>query len=359
MVSHEGLDGLLKLLGPPGLPAERLADRMNRASAETYDVVVCTTRWAAAEFRRLAVPNLVRVPRGVDLETFTPERYDAKLRATFPPVRCSSNRGRLSPEKHPDRPIAALAELRRRGVPATLGVGDPRPGGGWRGWAALLAEAMAPCDELELGNYARCGALVEDVVADQPPRALAQRPAYASVLPDPGRMLRVPEIVNRPLARRVRAINAVFEHLAVTYGAIHLDLVRHPAVYDPRMWGAIGFIRASVVIGFSPGCSPIASPRPACRRAAVPTRARRTRRRARGRRRTGWRPGGPAGCGGVRPICCRRSRGWSPPRSGTILETRRPGSTTGSAENSPGSCPPGAGEGLDHTEFNAVSDGAG
>jgi alpha-1,6-mannosyltransferase len=120
MVSHEGLDGLLKLLGPPGLPAERLADRMNRASAETYDVVVCTTRWAAAEFRRLAVPNLVRVPLGVDLETFTPERYDAKLRATFPAgpllVHCS----RLSPEKRPDRPISALAELRRRGVPATL-----------------------------------------------------------------------------------------------------------------------------------------------------------------------------------------------------------------------------------------------
>lgn len=120
MVSHEGLDGLLKLLGPPGLPAERLADRMNRASAETYDVVVCTTRWAAAEFRRLAVPNLMRVPLGVDLETFTPERYDAKLRSLFPAgpllVHCS----RLSPEKRPDRPIAALAELHRRGVPATL-----------------------------------------------------------------------------------------------------------------------------------------------------------------------------------------------------------------------------------------------
>lgn len=120
MVSHEGLDGLLKLLGPPGLPAERLADRMNRASAERYDVVLCTTRWAEAEFRRLGVPNLVRVPLGVDLVTFAPERYDATLRADFPAgpllVHCS----RLSPEKRPDRPILALAELRRRGVPASL-----------------------------------------------------------------------------------------------------------------------------------------------------------------------------------------------------------------------------------------------
>jgi alpha-1,6-mannosyltransferase len=122
MVSHEGLAGLLHLLGPPGLPAQRLADRMNQASADSYDVVVCTTRWAAAEFRRLAVPNLVRVPLGVDLESFSPDRYDERLRSTMAEgngpllVHCS----RLSPEKRPDRPIAALAELRRRGVRATL-----------------------------------------------------------------------------------------------------------------------------------------------------------------------------------------------------------------------------------------------
>ena len=122
MVSHEGLAGLLQLLGPPGLPSQRLADRMNRASADAYDVVMCTTQWAAAEFRRLAVPNLVRVPLGVDLTTFSPDRYDVSLRSVLAGdggpllVHCS----RLSPEKRPDRPIAALAELRRRGVPATL-----------------------------------------------------------------------------------------------------------------------------------------------------------------------------------------------------------------------------------------------
>lgn len=162
------------------------------------------------------------------------------------------------------------------GDSVTVGLGDPLPDGGWRGWAVLLAEAIAPAGGLELGNYARCGALVEDVAADQLPRALAQRPSHASVLvgvndtlrgefelatiaarleetvvalhgigtvvltaslPDPGRMLRVPKIVCRPLTRRVQAINAVFEHLAMSYGTIHLDLARHPAVYDPRMWG--------------------------------------------------------------------------------------------------------------------------
>jgi hypothetical protein len=146
---------------------------------------------------------------------------------------------------------------------------------------------MAPCGELEVGNHARCGAPVEDVAADRLPRVLAQRPAYASVpvgangtlrgwfepaliavrpeetvaalrgigtvvltagLPDPGGgWLRVPEVVDRPLARRVRGINAVFKPLAVTYGTIHIDSVRHPAIYDAHMWGSTGFIRASVV----------------------------------------------------------------------------------------------------------------
>jgi len=121
MISHDSLAGILGMLGPPRL-SQRLADRMNRASAEAYDVVVCTTRWAEDEFRRLAVPNLVRVPLGVDLTSFSPERYDEKLRSSLARpgehllVHCS----RLSPEKRPDRPIAALAELRSRGVNAVL-----------------------------------------------------------------------------------------------------------------------------------------------------------------------------------------------------------------------------------------------
>jgi lysophospholipase L1-like esterase len=163
------------------------------------------------------------------------------------------------------------------GDSVTVGLGDPLPEGGWRGWAALLADAMAPAGSRELGNFARCGALIEDVATDQLPRALAQRPSHASVLvgvndtlrgdfelapvaarleetvvalrragavvltanlPDPGRMLRLPEIVRRPLARRVHAINAVFDHLAAVHGTVHLDLATHPAVYDPGMWGA-------------------------------------------------------------------------------------------------------------------------
>jgi alpha-1,6-mannosyltransferase len=132
MVSHETLEGLVRHWGPPGVPARLVADRLNRATAAAYDLVVCTTEWSAAEFHRLGVTNVVRVPLGVDLTKFGPARYDAELRASLAApgepllVHCS----RLSSEKCPERPIAALAELRRRGVAASLVVvGDgPRRG---------------------------------------------------------------------------------------------------------------------------------------------------------------------------------------------------------------------------------------
>ncbi|GII60236.1 GDP-mannose-dependent alpha-(1-6)-phosphatidylinositol dimannoside mannosyltransferase [Sphaerisporangium krabiense] len=126
MVSHESLDGLLRLFAPDGTPVRPLADRLNRATAADFDVVVCTTAWAAAEFRRLGVPNLVQVPLGVDLDRFHPRHRDpGPPGAPGEPliVHCS----RLSAEKRPDRPIDALAELRRRGVPARLVVAGDGP----------------------------------------------------------------------------------------------------------------------------------------------------------------------------------------------------------------------------------------
>src|SRR5262245_27162038 len=38
--------------------ARALADTLNARTAQAYAQVVCTTRWAAAEFERLGVPNL-------------------------------------------------------------------------------------------------------------------------------------------------------------------------------------------------------------------------------------------------------------------------------------------------------------
>ena len=54
----------------------------------------------------------------------------------------------------------------------TLGVGDPAPGDGWRGWAALLADSLPGG---RLVNLAANGARVADVERTQLPRALELR----------------------------------------------------------------------------------------------------------------------------------------------------------------------------------------
>jgi lysophospholipase L1-like esterase len=154
----------------------------------------------------------------------------------------------------------------------TLGMGDPLPGGAWRGWAALLASAMAV---EEFHNLAVSGALSVDVERQQLPRALELRPDVASVivgvndtlrrtfdvarvgaaaahtvaalaaadavvltmrLPDPGRMFGLPAALARPLSRRTRAVNRVVDAVALRFGTLHFDAANHPATYDRRMW---------------------------------------------------------------------------------------------------------------------------
>jgi alpha-1,6-mannosyltransferase len=94
-----------------------------------FDHVVATTQFAANEFQRLGVTNLVRVPLGVDLETFHPCHRDESLRSTMLQddehliVHC----GRLSPEKKVERSIDTLVALRERGVPARLVVAGDGP----------------------------------------------------------------------------------------------------------------------------------------------------------------------------------------------------------------------------------------
>jgi alpha-1,6-mannosyltransferase len=129
MVSHDSLAALAQMFRPPGLSVRQLVDRLNRNTASSFDVVVCTTAWAAAEFRRLGVPNLVQVPLGVDLASFHPARCDQGLRSELAPgdVRLLVHCSRLSPEKRPERAIGALAELRRRGMRAVLVIAGDGP----------------------------------------------------------------------------------------------------------------------------------------------------------------------------------------------------------------------------------------
>src|SRR5689334_24794436 len=154
----------------------------------------------------------------------------------------------------------------------TLGMGDPVPGGGWRGWAALLGGTLP---QAEVHNLAVSGALAADVERVQLPAAAALRPDLASVvvgindtlrgdfdphltgaaigrtvaglreagaqvltirLPDPGQMFGLPGGLARPLARRMRAINTVVDEVARRHGTLHLDVARDPATYERRYW---------------------------------------------------------------------------------------------------------------------------
>ncbi|MEV0741338.1 SGNH/GDSL hydrolase family protein [Streptomyces sp. NPDC050549] len=160
----------------------------------------------------------------------------------------------------------------------TEGVGDP-VGESWRGWAALLADALAgpPEDTVEFTNLAASGAQSRDVLERQTPAGLALNPDIVSVvigvndtlrctfdiqalaarldkvyaaftaqgavlltacLPDPGAMLGLPGALARPLARRQRAVNTVVHALSERYGAVHLHAAEGEWITDRAIWSA-------------------------------------------------------------------------------------------------------------------------
>ncbi len=140
MISHESLTALMRLTVPgldlPALsrfgPALALVDAVNRRTARTYQRVICTTAWAAAEFERIGIANLVRAPLGVDLTTFAPPHADkqgARVRDAYaaPGETLLVHCGRLSPEKKPQRSLNTLATLRANGLSARLVVAGDGP----------------------------------------------------------------------------------------------------------------------------------------------------------------------------------------------------------------------------------------
>ncbi|TCC35510.1 glycosyltransferase [Kribbella speibonae] len=83
----------------------------------TYDAVVVTSRYAAAEFDEVTTP-LVRIPLGVDLDTFHPSLGEPVDDGVLKLVHA----GRLSREKSPHLAVATAAELHRRGVNVRMDV---------------------------------------------------------------------------------------------------------------------------------------------------------------------------------------------------------------------------------------------
>lgn len=126
VIAHERVDGILRAFTPLGEQAAQLvADRHNETTAERFDRVVTTTRFAAQEFARIGVPT-DHVPLGVDLEQFRPS---SPAHGTRPEgdgpllVLCS----RLSREKRPDLAVEALRVLHQSGCPARLIVAGSGP----------------------------------------------------------------------------------------------------------------------------------------------------------------------------------------------------------------------------------------
>jgi len=118
--SHETLRGLVK--NYLGIPMKRFVGWHNTRLASRFDYVVTTTNFAAAEFDEIGTTNVVRVPLGVDLQTFSPSLRNEELRTKMIKggevllVHC----GRLSPEKKPERSLETLRELLNRGINARL-----------------------------------------------------------------------------------------------------------------------------------------------------------------------------------------------------------------------------------------------
>jgi alpha-1,6-mannosyltransferase len=126
MVSHESLTALLGLAASTA-PLQAVADAFNRRTAAAYRQVICTTAWAAAEFERIGADNIVRAPLGVDLDVFTPRRWEDGSGYATPGQALLVHCGRLSAEKKPQRSLTTLATLRAKGLPARLVVAGDGP----------------------------------------------------------------------------------------------------------------------------------------------------------------------------------------------------------------------------------------
>lgn len=160
------------------------------------------------------------------------------------------------------------------GDSATHGVGD-LVDGSWRGWARLLAAAMAERYDVRFDNLAVSGATVADVRQLQLEAALAHRPQVASLIVGLNDTLRsswdsqrvhddllhcaetlagqgatlltvrfhdhsmvfgLPKLLARPMARRIGVLNAAYDEIHAKYGGLRIDLAEQAEVHNRSFW---------------------------------------------------------------------------------------------------------------------------
>jgi len=202
MVSHERLDAIIAVRAGSWPALRRAGDRWNRHLASTFDTVVCTTAWAAQEFDRIGATNVHRVPLGVDLRTFSPDRRDEEVRERFAPGGATLlvSVGRLSTEKRPLLAIEAFRALSRRAagpgaVLVVAGEGPLRPAleqaaaglnvtflGHVKERAALAALYASADVALSLGPVETFGLAALEALASGTPVVAARTGAVAELL---------------------------------------------------------------------------------------------------------------------------------------------------------------------------------
>ncbi|MDQ4115504.1 MAG: SGNH/GDSL hydrolase family protein [Actinomycetota bacterium] len=173
----------------------------------------------------------------------------------------------------PARPVRHLVAL---GDSTAVGIGDPLPGGGWRGFPTLLRDALGEPGAVQMTTLARSGARMADTRHVQVPAAAAlgadvvvlcagmndtlrsdfdpaavgrdcaealavlQRSgAHVLVLRyhDHTRVFRLPAPLRRALQARIAALNdALDAAVAATAGVDVLDLALLPGGYEPESW---------------------------------------------------------------------------------------------------------------------------
>lgn len=120
LFSHERLDDMLSLLVRRQFGVEAAVGALNRHLSKAFDVVVVTSDYSAGEFADTDA-RLFKVPLGVDLVTFNPDKRDPGALSPDPDgVLRLCYVGRMSHEKSPQLAVAAAVELHRRGVPMRL-----------------------------------------------------------------------------------------------------------------------------------------------------------------------------------------------------------------------------------------------
>ncbi|WP_107704723.1 glycosyltransferase [Nocardioides allogilvus] len=121
LFSHERLSDMFAMRTGLDTTSKVSIALLNRILVRSFDTIVVTSRYAEDEFTNAAAGAdcpMVRVPLGVDLDTFRPaldpQRAEGPLRLT--------HFGRLSREKSPHLAVATAVELHRRGISMTLDV---------------------------------------------------------------------------------------------------------------------------------------------------------------------------------------------------------------------------------------------